>query len=92
MKLSEMIFVRFPNIEVFHMNNSNIAEISYSDFRKASYLTNLSLSHNIIEELPSFLFGSSWNLRYVDLSFNKIKVISADAFEMYKDRIESIPS
>lgn len=79
------VFATFSKLAVLHMNNSNIEEIFRSDFQYADYLKNVSLSNNTIENLPSLLFGASWRLLFVDLSFNKIKNISADAFEKYND-------
>ncbi|KAL7287971.1 hypothetical protein TKK_0018027 [Trichogramma kaykai] len=60
------------NSIVLNFSNMNIGPTVYNNFIDSSYVNNLSLAHNKIEEFYNGAFDGLSNLKYLDLSYNKL--------------------
>lgn len=80
-RLTDNVFVDLINLKELYLENNNIVHVHLKTFQETKSLMFLNMSHNeyTADDKPD-LIGSllgKFNLRNVDLSYNKIKFIKA---------------
>uniref|UniRef100_A0A6P7FL88 Leucine-rich repeat-containing protein 15-like n=1 Tax=Diabrotica virgifera virgifera TaxID=50390 RepID=A0A6P7FL88_DIAVI len=75
----------FTNIPVYiiALRGNGIKQISENAFYNLQNLRNLDLGSNNIELLPKNLFVNTKNLKYIDLSYNKLRHFPAVPYKPY---------
>ena len=66
------LFYRFPELKVLRVVYSNVPAIGQTTFRYRTSLTQLDLSHNVIENLIDASFKGLRKLEVLNLSFNRL--------------------
>lgn len=74
----------FPNVNVLHIEDTNINSITSNDLKPFERLTSVTISGNKIEKITSDLFKHTPNLKDLDLDGNQIKIIESGAFDGLK--------
>lgn len=71
----------YPNVEILNMKSLNISEISLSNFKNLTNLTELFFGDNQLTKLINLTFSEATNLKKICLANNLISVIDKSAFE-----------
>jgi hypothetical protein len=86
-ELKNETFSNLPKLNLLSLSNNIISSVNTYAFSNSTSLTNLSLQKNNIQYIPDFDF---MNLTYLDLSYNKIKIIENHLFSEEFKNLKSI--
>ncbi|CAG5046448.1 unnamed protein product [Parnassius apollo] len=79
-ELPKLFLGNLSSLEQVHIQWCGIEFVANDTFFYSPLLTNISLAHNNIKNLPESLFNDQINLLELDLSFNNLKSLEAKLF------------
>lgn len=79
-ELPKNLLRNLPHLKQVHIQRCGIETIYCNVFTNSSQITNISLAHNDIKNLPEAVFNDQINLLELDISYNKLEDLDIKLF------------